>query len=91
MISLFFKHEWIIVIVIIIGGIFVIEALSVILQTSYFKYTRHRFGEGRRIFRMAPIHHHFEQLGWPESKVVVRFWILQILLVLISLTTFKIR
>ena len=75
----------------IIGGMFVIEALSVIIQTGYFKYSKKRFGEGRRVFRMAPIHHHFEQLGWPESKVVVRFWILQILLVLISLTTFKIR
>jgi phospho-N-acetylmuramoyl-pentapeptide-transferase len=76
---------------IIIGGVFVIEALSVIMQTGYFKYTRHRFGEGRRIFLMAPIHHHFEQLGWAETKVVVRFWIIQILLVLVSLTTFKIR
>jgi len=75
----------------IIGGIFVLEALSVIIQTSYFKYTRKRFGEGRRVFKMAPIHHHFEQIGWPESKVVVRFWIIQILLILISLTTFKIR
>lgn len=76
---------------IIVGGILVIEALSVILQTSYFKYTKNRFGVGKRIFRMAPIHHHFEQLGWHESKVVIRFWIIQILLVLISLTTFKIR
>lgn len=75
----------------ILGGVFVLEALSVIIQTGYFKYTRRRFGTGRRVFLMAPIHHHFEQLGWPESKVVVRFWILQILLVLISLTTFKIR
>ena len=75
----------------IIGGIFVIEALSVIIQTGYFKYSRRKYGTGRRVFRMGPIHHHFEQLGWPESKVVVRFWILQILLVLISLTTFKIR
>ncbi len=76
---------------IIIGGIFVLEALSVIIQTGYFKYTRKKFGEGRRVFKMAPMHHHFEQLGWHENKVVVRFWILQILLVLISLTTFKIR
>ncbi len=82
------KKEFLLV---IIGGIFVIEALSVILQVGYFKYTRRRYGEGRRIFRMAPIHHHFEQLGWPEAKVVVRFWIIEILFVLISLTTFKIR
>lgn len=76
---------------IIIGGIFVAEALSVLLQTGYFKYTRRRYGVGRRIFLMAPIHHHFELKGWPEAKVVVRFWIIEILLVLISLTTFKIR
>ncbi|MFH1861335.1 MAG: phospho-N-acetylmuramoyl-pentapeptide-transferase [bacterium] len=76
---------------IIIGGIFVIEAASVIIQTSYFKYTRKKYGAGRRVFLMSPIHHHFEQLGWPESKVVIRFWILEIFLVLISLATFKIR
>lgn len=76
---------------IIIGGVFVIEAASVIIQRYYFKYTKKKYGEGRRVFRMAPLHHHFELLGWPESKVVVRFWILEILLVLISLTTFKIR
>jgi len=76
---------------IIIGGIFVMEALSVIIQTGYFKYTKKRFGAGRRVFRMAPLHHHFELLGWPESQVVVRFWIIEILLVLISLTTFKLR
>ncbi len=76
---------------IIIGGIFVAEALSVLLQIGYFKYTRRRFGTGRRILLMSPLHHHFELLGWPESKVVIRFWIIQILLVLISLTTFKIR
>jgi phospho-N-acetylmuramoyl-pentapeptide-transferase len=75
----------------VIGGIFVVEALSVIMQRLYFKYTKRKFGEGRRIFRMAPLHHHFEQLGWHESKVVVRFWIVQVLLVLISLTMFKVR
>jgi len=75
----------------IIGGIWVIEALSVIVQRYYFKYTKKKYGEGRRVFKMAPIHHHFELLGWHESKVVVRFWIVEILLVLISLTTFKIR
>ncbi|MCX6640482.1 MAG: phospho-N-acetylmuramoyl-pentapeptide-transferase [bacterium] len=82
------KKEFLLVFV---GGIFVVEALSVLMQIGYFKYTRKRFGVGRRIFLMAPIHHHFEQKGWPETKVVIRFWILQILLVLISLTTFKIR
>jgi len=76
---------------IIIGGIFVAEALSVIFQRYYFKYTRLKFGTGRRLFRMAPLHHHFEELGWAESKVVVRFWIIQILLVLVSLTMFKVR
>jgi phospho-N-acetylmuramoyl-pentapeptide-transferase len=70
---------------IIIGGVFVAESLSVILQVSYYKRTR------RRIFLMAPIHHHFELKGWPEPKVVVRFWIIGILLALLTLTTFKVR
>jgi len=73
----------------IIGGVFVIEVLSVIIQTTYFKYTRKKYGEGRRIFNMAPLHHHFELKGWHESKVVVRFLIVGILLALLSLTTFK--
>lgn len=79
------------ILLIIIGGVFAIEAASVIIQRYYFKYTRKKFGEGRRVFKMAPLHHHFEMLGWPESKVVVRFWIIEILLVVISLTTFKVR
>ena len=70
---------------------FVAETLSVILQTSYFKYTRKKYGEGRRIFRMAPLHHHFELKNWAETKVVVRFWIIGIVLALFSLATFKIR
>lgn len=70
----------------IIGGVFVIEALSVILQVGYFKRTG-----GKRIFKMAPLHHHFELKGWHESKVVVRFWIIGILLVLVTLSTFKVR
>lgn len=74
---------------IIIGGVFVFEVLSVIIQTSYFKYTRKKLGSGKRIFKMAPIHHHFELKGWHESTVVVRFWIIGILLALLSLTTFK--
>ena len=74
-----------------IGGVFVAESLSVILQVYYFRYTKKKNGEGIRIFRMAPLHHHFELMGWPENHVVVRFWIIGILLALISLTTFKIQ
>ncbi len=74
---------------IIIGGVFAFEVISVIIQTTYFKYTRKKYGEGKRVFRMAPVHHHFELKGWHESKVVVRFWITGILLALLSLTTFK--
>lgn len=75
----------------IICGIFVVETLSVIIQTSYFKYTKKKFGEGKRVFLMTPIHHHFEKKGWPESKIVVRFWIIAILLGIISLLTLKLR
>lgn len=74
------------ILLIIVGGLFVIEALSVIFQVGYFKLTN-----GKRIFRMAPIHHHFELKGWPEPKVIVRFWIIAITLALISLSTLKIR
>ena len=81
------KQEFLLVIV---GGMFVAEAASVILQMGYYKLTRRMTGEGRRLFRMAPLHHHFELRGWPESRVVIRFWILGILLALVSLTTFKI-
>jgi len=76
---------------IIIGGVFVWEACSVLLQVGYYRWTKSRTGEGKRIFNMAPIHHHFELAGWQETKVVVRFWIIGILLALFSLTTFKIR
>jgi len=62
------------------GGIFVVETLSVMLQVAYFKFTKRRYGTGRRILLMAPLHHHFELLGWSESKVVVRFWLFGILL-----------
>ncbi len=75
----------------LIGGVFVAEALSVIIQTSYFKYTRKKHGQGRRVFRMAPLHHHFELKGWHEAKVVTRFWIIGVLLALLSLTTFKVQ
>jgi len=76
---------------IIIGGVFVWEAISVILQVGYFRWTKSKYTEGKRLFKMAPIHHHFELSGWPESKVVIRFWIIGLLLALFSLTTFKIR
>ncbi len=76
---------------VIAGGVFVMEALSVISQRYYFKYTRRRYGEGRRIFLMAPIHHHFEKLGWPETKIVTRFYILCILFGVFALVTLKIR
>ena len=75
----------------ILGGIFFIETISVIVQRLYFKYTKKRNGEGKRIFKMAPIHHHFEQLGWDEPKIVIRFYIVTIILAIISLTSFKIR
>ena len=69
-----------------VGGIFVVEALSVIIQVTFFKVTN-----GRRIFRMAPIHHHYELKGWPEPKVIVRFWILAVILGLLALSTLKLR
>ena len=75
----------------IMGGIFVAEALSVMLQVSYFKYTKHKYGEGRRILKMAPLHHHFEKSGWKETQVVVRFWIITMLLCLVGLSTLKLR
>ena len=75
----------------IMGGIFVVEALSVMVQVSYFKYTKHRYGEGRRFFKMAPLHHHFEKSGWKETQVVVRFWIITMLLCLVGLSTLKLR
>jgi phospho-N-acetylmuramoyl-pentapeptide-transferase len=74
-----------------LGGIFLIETVSVIIQRMYFKYTKKRYGEGRRVFKMAPIHHHFEMLGWPEPKIVTRFYIIAILLMILSLATFKVR
>ena len=73
------------------GGVFVAEAMSVMLQVMYFKYTRKKYGEGRRLFRMAPLHHHFEKQGWKETQVVVRFWIITMLLCLLGLSTLKLR
>jgi phospho-N-acetylmuramoyl-pentapeptide-transferase len=75
----------------ILGGIYFMETVSVIIQKVYFKYTKKKYGEGRRVFKMAPVHHHFEMLGWPEPKIVVRFYIITIILVILSLTSFKVR
>jgi phospho-N-acetylmuramoyl-pentapeptide-transferase len=75
----------------IMGGIFVVEALSVMLQVTYFKYTKRKFGTGKRILKMAPLHHHFEKSGWKETQVVVRFWIITMLLCLVGLSTLKLR
>ncbi len=79
------------IVLFIMGGVFVVETLSVMLQVAYFKYTKYRFGQGRRILRMAPLHHHFEESGWKETQVVVRFWIITMMLVLAGLATLKIR
>ena len=75
----------------VLCGVFLIENLSVILQVSYFKYTKKRQGAGKRIFKMAPLHHHYQKLGYHESKIVSRFWIIAIMLAIISLVTLKIR
>ncbi len=75
----------------ILGGVFLMETASVIIQRIYFKYTKKRYGEGRRVFKMAPLHHHFEMVGWEEPKIVTRFYIIAILLMILSLTTFKVR
>jgi len=79
------------IVLFIMGGVFVVETLSVMLQVSWFKYTKKRYGVGQRILRMAPLHHHFEHSGWKETQVVVRFWIITIMLVLFGLSTLKIR
>lgn len=75
----------------ILCGIFLVENLSVVLQVGYFKYTKKKYGEGRRIFKMSPLHHHFQKLGMHESKIVTRFWIIGILLAIISIITLKVR
>ena len=79
------------IVLFIMGGVFVVETLSVMLQVTYFKYTKYRFGQGRRILLMAPLHHHFEVGGWKETQVVVRFWIISMMLVLVGLASLKIR
>ena len=75
----------------VLAGIFVAENLSVMLQVSYFKYTKKKFGEGRRIFKMSPLHHHYQKLGYHESKIVTRFWIIGILLAVLTIVTLKLR
>lgn len=82
------RKEWLIP---VLCGIFLAENLSVVMQVSYFKYTRKKYGEGRRIFKMSPLHHHYQKLGYHESKIVTRFWIVGILLAIISIVTLKIR
>jgi phospho-N-acetylmuramoyl-pentapeptide-transferase len=79
------------IVLFIMGGIFVVETLSVMIQVAYFKYTKKRFGTGRRVLLMAPLHHHYEQKGWKETQVVVRFWIITMMLVLVGLSTLKLR
>ena len=79
------------IVLFIMGGVFVVETLSVMLQVSWFKYTRYRYGTGQRILKMAPLHHHFEVGGWKETQVVVRFWIISMMLVLVGLASLKIR
>lgn len=82
------KQEFILAIA---GGIFVLETVSVIIQRYYFKYTKRKYGEGKRIFRMAPLHHHFEKMGWEEPKITVRFWVISVILALLALSMLKIR
>ncbi len=79
------------VVLFIMGGIFVVETFSVMLQVMYFKFTKKKYGVGKRLFLMAPLHHHFEQKGWKETQVVVRFWIITMLLVLLGLSSLKLR
>lgn len=75
----------------ILCGIFLAENLSVMLQVSYFRYTRKKYGEGRRIFKMSPLHHHYQKLGYHESKIVTRFWIVGIMLAVLTIITLKLR
>ena len=87
-ISIMTKGEFVLAVA---GGIFVLETLSVIIQRYYYKYTKKKLGKGKRVFKMAPLHHHFEKLGWEEPKITVRFWIISAILALISLSFLKIR
>jgi phospho-N-acetylmuramoyl-pentapeptide-transferase len=75
----------------IIAGVFLVENVSVILQVGYFKYTKRKYGEGRRIFLMSPLHHHYQKKGYPETKIVTRFWIVGIMLAVLAIATLKLR
>jgi phospho-N-acetylmuramoyl-pentapeptide-transferase len=88
MLAVLTKNE---LVLLIVGGLFVIEALSVIIQTASFKITKRMTGTGKRVFRMAPIHHHYELKGWEEPKIIVRFWLVSLVLALMALGTLKLR
>jgi phospho-N-acetylmuramoyl-pentapeptide-transferase len=75
----------------VLCGVFLVENLSVIMQVSYFKYTKKKFGEGRRIFLMSPLHHHYQKKGYHEAKIVTRFWIVGIILAILTIVTLKLR
>jgi phospho-N-acetylmuramoyl-pentapeptide-transferase len=75
----------------IICGVFLIENLSVIIQVTFFKYTKRKYGEGRRVFLMSPLHHHYQKLGYHESKIAIRFWIIGIVLAVLSVVTLKMQ
>ena len=87
-IAIILKKE---ILLVIIAGVFVVEALSVILQVGFFKYSKKKYGKGKRLFLMAPLHHHFELKGIHESKIVIRFWIIGVLLALLSIITLKVQ
>jgi phospho-N-acetylmuramoyl-pentapeptide-transferase len=88
MLAIFTKNE---LLSALLHGVFLAETLSVMMQSTYFKYTKKKYGEGRRVFRMAPIHHHFEKVGWPEPRVVIRLWIVAIMLAMVALASLKVR
>jgi phospho-N-acetylmuramoyl-pentapeptide-transferase len=75
----------------VLCGVFLVENLSVVMQVTWFKYTKRKFGEGRRIFKMAPLHHHYQKLGIHEAKIVARFWIVGIILAVMTIVTLKLR
>jgi len=87
-IAIAIRKEWLIP---ILCGVFLIENLSVVMQVGWFKYTKKKFGEGRRIFKMSPLHHHYQKSGFHESKIVTRFWIVGIFLAILTIATLKIR
>ncbi len=88
MLAVFTKNE---LLSAVLHGVFLAETISVMLQTTYFKWTKRKTGEGKRLFLMTPIHHHFEKLGWPEPRVIVRFWIVSVMLALVALASLKLR